>query len=376
MNSGGMIGSRPEISPVDESGLLSGKVSDASAREWPAGGLESVPDCPVCGSREREVLYADLQDRVFFCAPGRWTLRHCLDCGSAYLDPRPTAETIGLAYRNYLTHLTSHSVLNASGLRAWIRRALGNGYRNHRFGTKDQPATALGIVVALLFPSLRAIANSAMRNLPRLPVTGRRLLDVGCGNGEFLYRASSVGWETVGVDVDAAAVATSRSLGLDVRLGGVDVLDPAREQFDGITLSHVIEHVHDPQGVLRSCHRLLKPGGWVWLDTPNLNSCGHAVFEHAWRGLEPPRHLVLFTRDSLCRALISAGFTSIEDQPYRQLCKHLFAASEAIAANRNPWSDVLLTRVARQQAREAERVARTTPSVREFVTVKAWKTAP
>src|SRR5260370_5279538 len=215
MNSEGIIESRPDIWPVDESGLLSGKVLEAGAKEWPTGGLESVPDCPVCGSREREVLYADLQDRVFFCAPGRWTLWRCLDCSSAYLDPRPTAETIGLAYRNYLTHLTSYSVLKASGLRAWIRRALGNGYRNHRFGTKDRPAAALGVVVALLFPSLRAIANSAMRNLPPLPATGGRLLDVGCGNGEFLYRANSAGWETVGIDFYAAAVATSPTLGLD-----------------------------------------------------------------------------------------------------------------------------------------------------------------
>lgn len=370
-----VTGSRPETTPVDESGLLAGEISVPDLEEWPAKGLERVAACPLCGCAERDVLYQDLEDRVFFCAPGKWTLHRCRDCGSAYLDPRPTAETIGLAYRNYLTHLTSGTILAASGLLARVRRALANGYRNHRYGTKDRPASVLGVVVAYMFPQLRLVADSAMRNLSWPPATGGRLLDVGCGNGEFLCRASSLGWEVVGIDIDEAAVATCHGLGLDVHVGGIDMFDPVKEQFDGITLSHVIEHVHDPLRVLQSCHRLLRPGGWVWVETPNLDSCGHRTYHRDWRGLEPPRHLVLFTRDSLYRSLLDAGFFSIEDQPYRRLCKHLFAASDAIAANRNPWNKVRLSRTSGRLAAQAERVAGRTPSAREFVTLRAWKPA-
>jgi 2-polyprenyl-3-methyl-5-hydroxy-6-metoxy-1,4-benzoquinol methylase len=370
-----MRASKQGILTVDELGLLSGKTSQPGMEDWPAGGLERVAACPVCESAGRELLYRDLEDRVFFSAPGQWTLYRCRDCGSAYLDPRPNVETIGLAYRNYLTHLSTRSLLNASGLLARARRALGNGYRNYRFGTKDQPASVLGIVFALMFPNLRAIANSAMRNLPRPPRTGGRLLDVGCGNGEFLYRASSLGWDAVGVDIDEASVRTCRDLGLNVRVGSIDVLDHAKEQFDGITLSHVIEHMHAPLEALRSCYCLLKPGGWIWLDTPNLDSSGHTIYKQAWRGLEPPRHLVLFTRDSLCRSLAAMGFSSIEDQLYRPLCQPLFAASQAIASNLNPWNTRRLSGESRKRAIQAERIARTDASSREFATLKAWKTA-
>ena len=50
------------------------------------------------------------------------------------------------------------------------------------------------------------------------------------------------------------------------------MIDPAAEQFDAITLSHVIEHVHDPVEVIRACFNLLKSGGYIWLDTPNIAS--------------------------------------------------------------------------------------------------------
>jgi hypothetical protein len=73
-------------------------------QEWPANGLEVVDRCPVCGEGEREILHQGLRDQVFYCAPGEWTLYCCRGCCSAYLDPRPTAETIYLAYRKYYTH--------------------------------------------------------------------------------------------------------------------------------------------------------------------------------------------------------------------------------------------------------------------------------
>ena len=74
---------------------------------WPDNELELLKYCPVCGSRERELLHTGLRDRVFGVAPGDWTLHRCLECQSAYLDPRPTLATIGQAYTNYYTHQTN-----------------------------------------------------------------------------------------------------------------------------------------------------------------------------------------------------------------------------------------------------------------------------
>ncbi|MDH5184910.1 MAG: methyltransferase domain-containing protein, partial [Gammaproteobacteria bacterium] len=190
--------------------------------EWPADGLEAVPNCPVCGTNKRKVLHEGLTDRVFFCAPGKWNMYRCESCATAYLDPRPTAETIGLAYQNYFTH---NEELGFSSLNfvQKIRRRFANGYRNYHYGTNDYPASFFGIIAAMLMPAGRAVINAGMRHLPKVQA-GMRLLDLGCGSGAFLLRARSAGWAVVGVDFDPKAVKAACSQGLDVRLGGVESL--------------------------------------------------------------------------------------------------------------------------------------------------------
>lgn len=344
-------------------------------QDWPPEGLERVEQCPVCNGVERRLLYDGLQDRIFFCAPGSWMLYGCQSCGSAYLDPRPTRVTIGIAYGTYFTHAenSSEEFEHLSWSRR-IRRLLANGYRNHRFGTNFQPANRLGIVVAKLIPRQRGIIDAELRHMPCWR-PGMRLLDVGCGNGEFLVRARAKGWDVVGVDPDPKAVEVACSKDLDVRQGGVEALDSGQERFDGITLSHVIEHVYEPLTVLRICHTLLKPGGWIWLETPNLDSLGRQRYQANWRGLEPPRHLVLFTRASLTQTLRQAGFQAIQDQPYRPLCASIFADSEAIARSEDSWRAPRLSKAGRRAVKVAERRARNDPTLREFITLIAWKQA-
>jgi len=346
---------------------------DVMPHDWPTEGLERVESCPICGSARRSNLYTGLQDKAFRCAPGRWDLYQCQRCESTYLDPRPTVSSIGLAYSNYFTHA---KILNTDDLNlSWahnIRRRLANGYRNYRFGTNLRPASRLGIVAAMLLPKQRRLIDFEGRYLPA-PKLGMRLLDVGCGNAVFLSLARSLGWDVVGVEPDPKAVEAARSRGIDVRHGGVDILDPEKESFDGITLSHVIEHVHDPVAVLQSCYALLKPGGWIWLETPNIKAQGHEKYGSNWRGLEPPRHLVLFTRASLKLAMEQVGFQEIEDQPYRPLCQIMFTTSDAIANHNNPSTVTDISKDGWREVRAMERKAKFSPELREFITFKASK---
>ena len=345
---------------------LVGKVEAA----WPQDGLESVEACPICGSRLRELLYKGLRDRIFFCAPGEWNLYRCGGCGSGYLDPRPTRETIHLAYRNYFTHAISNEPRPSP--RQPFARVFANGYRNWRFSTKDQPSSRLGVLVKALQPGRRAQIDAEMRNLP--PAwQGATLLDIGCGNGQFLVRARDMGWQVLGVDPDPEAVKIARSRGLDVRVGGVDVLSAEQGQFDRITMSHVIEHVHDPITLLRACHGLLREGGQIWIDTPNLGSLGHSIYAENWRDLDPPRHLVLFTYSSLRWALSEAGFENVEDEPHRRVCAEVFGASEAIAQGRDPSAISRLSLSLRVTAHGADRREAGNVEIREFLTVRAGK---
>jgi SAM-dependent methyltransferase len=195
------------------------------------------------------------------------------ECGSGYYNPRPTPEAVGRLYEAYYTHAHTDAPDYAQlSLLGQAASHLGNGYRNYRFGMQERPASILGVLVAWLMPNYRALLDAGGRHLPKQPKG--RLLDVGCGNGDFLQFAQRAGWEAIGVDPDPKAVEIARARGLTVHLGTLETLQEPPESLQGITMNHVIEHVHDPRATLTRCYRLLKPGGWLWLETPNLRRAG------------------------------------------------------------------------------------------------------
>jgi SAM-dependent methyltransferase len=301
----------------------------AADGKWPAGGLEAVTACPVCGGAERRTFYDGLRDRAFRTAPGTWTLMRCLSCGSAYLDPRPSPETIELAYRSYYTHGSS-----APPAVGRLRRGLANDYLRARWGYDQEPAVPGGRLIPKLAPSRGALVDREIRHLPATP--GGRLLDVGCGSGAFLAQMEELGWRAHGIDPDPAAVAKAREAGLDVTQGTLADLDSEEfaGSFDAITLSHVLEHLHDPGGDLGRIGRLVRPGGLVWIATPNLEALGLRRFGRDWLGLDPPRHLVLFTRTSLERLLRDAVLQPLPPPAASPHALQMFSQSTAIGHGR------------------------------------------
>lgn len=282
--------------------------------EWPADGLEILSRCPVCTSVHREAMYTGLRDIVFGIAPGGWNLHRCLDCSCAYLDPRPNLATIAVAYRCYFTHAgTRHQPIGRLSLRQRWARALANGYRNGYYGTRETPAHWLGAFAGHISPAVRRRIKRSFRCL-QPEDQGKRVLDVGCGGGNFLYWARAMGCRVSGTDPDPVVVANARDMGFRVRQGGIEAFCDEQDGFDIITMGHVIEHLHDPIATLRIAHRLLRANGRLWLETPNLDSRYHNKYKYLWRGLDSPRHLVLFNEKSVRLALWRTGYsTHMED---------------------------------------------------------------
>jgi 2-polyprenyl-3-methyl-5-hydroxy-6-metoxy-1,4-benzoquinol methylase len=279
-------------------------------KPWPPADLQWLGKCPICQSEVRELRYADVTDRLFGCAPGHWQLFTCGNCQTAYVDPRPTEGSIGQAYGTYFTHDVGTEVRSVTGVRAWIKAAL-NGFRNNHWGISLTPANAItGRMVGLL-GLMRELIIAHMRNLPRQPPRPDAcLLDVGCGNGLYLDLARQAGWQVKGVDFDAQAVSSARAKGLDVRVGGLEQVQDLAGSFDRLTCSHVIEHVHEPKRWIESMHGMLRPGGTLWLQTPNVDALGHTRFGPDWLGLDPPRHLCLMNPKTLCDLLQECGFSA------------------------------------------------------------------
>lgn len=252
---------------------------------------ERAPLCAICGA-SGEPLYENLTDAVF-AATGTWSMSRCSrqECGLLWLDPMPHSLDLADAYREYYTH---------ADLAMTARRKLGKFlYR--------------GLVNAFLFfVSVPGESARAARMFIDWKTPGR-LLDVGCGRGDFLNTMAKCGWVVRGVDSDPVAAMAAKSLyGLDVCVGSLDDVVALEDHYDVVTASHVLEHVPDPKKFLAQCRRLLNRGGKLVLKTPNVKSYGHARYGENWRGLEPPRHLHLFTINALNACATHAGFTNVQ----------------------------------------------------------------
>lgn len=150
------------------------------------------------------------------------------------------------------------------------------------------------------------------------------LLDVGCGFGAFMSAMKARGWYVRGIDFDPAAARAAKELhGLEVQVGTLEVLRGTELRFDVVTANNVIEHVGDPVEFLSRCRSLLCPGGRVILKTPNATGYGARRYGPAWRGLEPPRHLHIFTPPALVSCARRAGL-------FVSSCFTSFGASEEI----------------------------------------------
>jgi SAM-dependent methyltransferase len=357
-------------------------VNDASRpapepADWPAGDLESVPLCEVCAGPRRTCWLGGLEDRIFHAAPGRWTLWRCLDCGAATLDPRPSAASIARAYGSYYTHAGGERNFLVPGDRPdlKLKRALHLSDYNRRYGYRFAGALPLGWLAIAASSWRSARAGQFIRHLPA-PREGARLLDVGCGDGRFLRLARVLGYTAEGIEFDAAAAALAERQGFPVHVGGLAEAQLPAGAFEQITLSHVIEHLHDPVAALAGLRDGLRPGGRLWLQTPNVESAGAQRFGADWRGLEPPRHLVLFGPGSLRLALERSGFERIAVMPPQLDAAFYIGQSLAIGAGRDPYRlGPAERRAARREGGAWDRAALADPGRAESITMVAFRPA-
>lgn len=148
--------------------------------------------------------------------------------------------------------------------------------------------------------------------LPLQPHGGARLLDFGCGAGEFLLGMSAAGWNVIGLDRDEASVDAIRAAGLEAHVGTLPCPLWRGPTFEAITMRQSLEHVHDPLDVLRAAHGLLTEDGVLYVSVPNFDSFGVRWFGPRWYGLDVPRHLTHFTPRTLNLMLNRAGFGNVQ----------------------------------------------------------------
>ena len=128
-----------------------------------------------------------------------------------------------------------------------------------------------------------------------------RVLDIGCASGHFLEAARQAGWSITGVEPSEVLFARAReTLGDDAELAcsTLEHSSLEAESFDAVTLWDVLEHVPDPLGFMRHCRNLLKPGGKLFVNVPDLDSAEARLLGRRWP-LLLAEHLNYFNRPSL-----------------------------------------------------------------------------
>ena len=234
-----------------------------------------MPTCPVC-TRPCVARYATARDIEYFTSPDDFTFYRCTDCDVLFLDPMPLDRLAEIYPKNYYS-------FDAGGDRSIAQRIKQ---------LLDRRAFR-ALTSAISGPSLAA-------------------LDVGGGSGWLLNdlrRADPRVERTAVVDLDPHAEEIARRNGHAYHLTTFEQFETG-ERFDIILMLNFIEHVADPVRVLRRARELLRPGGRLWIKTPNFDALDARLFRHrSWGGYHAPRHFVLFTKSSLMRHCEAAGFT-------------------------------------------------------------------
>jgi len=140
-----------------------------------------------------------------------------------------------------------------------------------------------------------------------------RVLDIGCGEGLFLQNMKKLGWQVDGCEIsDTAARRTEERIGQPVHRGGFETMKVSGRPWDMVMLWHVLEHVSQPETLLREIHAATAPGAMLVIGIPNADSWQARLFGPDWFHLDPPRHLYSMNLSHLRQLAGRAGFEEME----------------------------------------------------------------
>ncbi|MDR3458566.1 MAG: class I SAM-dependent methyltransferase [Verrucomicrobiae bacterium] len=229
--------------------------------------LEPV-NCALCGRAESDLVFSVPSLRLR-TEPRSFELRRCRSCGLVRLSPRPVAEAMALLYQPQ--HYTAPR-------RDLVRRLEG-----------------------LILRERVSYVRSHTR--------GHRILDVGCGTGSLLQALSMAGYDVHGLEPYQDALAgVPEGLRSRIQCRPFEAADYPADNFDIITLWHVLEHLARPVETLQSIRKFLKADGTLLLEVPNFASREARWLGRHWYNLDAPYHFWHFTPETLEAVVQRAGF--------------------------------------------------------------------
>lgn len=238
--------------------------------------METLRACPACGAT---ALRPFMECVDYSVSKERFAIQVCDGCSLKFTNPRPDSAEIGRYYET--DEYISHTDAQAPGL---INR---------------------------MYRMVRAYTLGRKRTLVESYLPQGRLLDIGCGTGDFAGTMQQAGWQVVAVEPDADAAAIARKKN-KIEVFDEQWLRETDQQFDCISMWHVLEHVHGLEERFEQLGKLVRGGGLLVIAVPNPESVDAAHYGAGWAAWDVPRHLYHFPPHMLRRRVEQAGFKSIK----------------------------------------------------------------
>jgi 2-polyprenyl-3-methyl-5-hydroxy-6-metoxy-1,4-benzoquinol methylase len=232
--------------------------------------------CPWCGSEKAQI---NLWLKDEFLTKEDFHICECLNCGLLYTMPRPDKDKIGAYYKS-------------------------EAYYSHQENKKG--------FIPKVYERVKSINLKHKYRLATNGMQPGKLLDIGCGVGDFLHTAEMHGWECIGVEPseDAKAIAQKRMKGKIIVSEELEGFPDGA--FDVITMWHVLEHVDDLKWQVAQLQRLVKPSGRVVIAVPNYKSYDGQFYKEHWAAYDVPRHLNHFNRITLSKIFKTSGLELVK----------------------------------------------------------------
>ena len=275
------------------------------SRETNDVNMENLSSCPVCGNKNFRPF---LETNDFFLTKENFTIVQCNECELKFVNPRPDENEISRYYESpdYVSHGGKKDLLN------FVYRTIRKSSIKKKFALIKEYAL------------------------------NKKILDIGCGTGEFLHYCNKMGFDVKGIEPgDKPRTFAQKQYKLDV-YNEAFLEQLVNPEFDIITMWHVLEHVHLLHERIRKIAEILKPDGTIIIAVPNSDSWDAKYYGKFWAAYDLPRHLYHFSKSSIKIAFENHGLEIVKTIPMKLDAFYISLLSEKYSkGNKNYFKAII-----------------------------------
>ncbi len=247
--------------------------------------------CPICKKSNLFEVVSNCKENIRLTEKS-YSYGECLNCKVISLLPIPESKTISKHYK-FLNKEKEKNIQNKELLKLLFK--IKDYYQNKK-NIKN---------------ALRKILKFGEEDFPYLKrLDGRKILDLGSGNGFFSLAAKEKGFDVVAIEQNKSSINFAKRIG--IKMVASDINSKISMQYaskvDNVILNHVFEHIIEPYNFLSNLRKNITKKTKVVILMPNANSIWRYIFKERWYGWDPPIHVHLYNRKALEIIANNAGF--------------------------------------------------------------------